>query len=463
MEITSVRDIAVLALRDEAGNVSAHLDRLLSRGGYSPADRAFARELALGAERMRGALEAILKAYLKQPDRRPPGAVREILQTALYQLVYLGGVPDHAAVDEAVQQTRRFRHKRQSALVNGVLRTVARELSAVEDSQGSFDRDVVPISPRRHRSLGRAVFPDPAGEPGEYLAAAYSLPPVLARRWIERLGSLEAAAEVARHCNTRAPLIVRVNTLKATVAQAAAALADKDVQAIPHANGRSVVLTGAGNVAELAAFRNGLIQPQDPTATAAALAAKPAAGMRVLDFCAAPGTKTTLLAEMMQNKGSIIAQDIAEDKLQRIEDNCRRMGVNIVQTVRADKADLDPRSFDVVLVDVPCSNTGVLSRRPEARWRFDEQHLAELVETQSSLTAAAAECVKDGGRLAYSTCSIEPDECGEVVRRLVQADRRLELIEENLVLPGGADAPAEWHDGGYYAVLHARPGDSGNG
>jgi 16S rRNA (cytosine967-C5)-methyltransferase len=186
------------------------------------------------------------------------------------------------------------------------------------------------------------------------------------------------------------------------------------------------------------------------------LAAEPKGGMKVLDFCAAPGTKTTHLAERMGNQGSIFAVDVSQERLRLIHENCRRLGVTIVSTQLAEQVGgLVPRSFDMVLADVPCSNTGVLSRRAEARWRFSEESLAALVKDQQFLAAAAAEFVAPGGRLIYSTCSMEPEECSGVIRRLVDRSGRLRLLREQLTLPAGADDATKWYDGGYHAVLQA--------
>ena len=176
--------------------------------------------------------------------------------------------------------------------------------------------------------------------------------------------------------------------------------------------------------------------------------------MDVLDFCAGPGTKTTHLAELMGNAGSITAVDTTAEKLTSIESNCRRLGATIVRTILADTVGgMAPGNFDVALADVPCSNTGVLARRVEARWRFDEVALAKLVKDQRFLLAAAGHFVRPGGRLVYSTCSIEPEECSDLARTFVRRSDRFKLLDEKLTLPAGADDPATWCDGGYYAVF----------
>ena len=449
----SARDVAVQALRDRAGNVSAYLDRLLTTASLSETERDFARELALGTVRRRGTLRAILRKFLTRPDKKLPAPLGEVLEVALYQLLFLERVPAFAVVNEAVEQAVRHRHKRQSGLVNGVLRGVTRALSDRIDGAPPLAADVVPTGCDSYRKMDRAIFADPASRPAEYLAEAFSLPLSLAGRWVERSGSLESAADLAMHTNIRAPVILRVNRLRASVEDVLKDLKSEGVEARAHENGCSVVLVESRKMTNLGVFQRGWVQVQDATATAVGVvAADPRAGMNVLDFCAAPGTKTTHLAELMDDRGSITAVDVSRSKLDKIETNCKRMGISIVSTCLADQVGgLDPKSFDLVLVDVPCSNTGVLARRAEARWRFDPQALVKLTEDQRALVELARQFVRGGGRMVYSTCSIEPEECGELAHRV----RGMNMLREQLTLPAGADDPTRWCDGGYFAVFEA--------
>lgn len=452
----TARDIAVDALRDREGNVSAHLDRVLGSVALSPADRGFARELALGVVRRQGSLMAVVKAFLKQPGRDIASPIKEILLVALYQMIFLERVPDFAAVNEAVEQATRYQHPRQAGLVNGVLRNVAREMSPRQGGEIPLSSDTLPIAPRVYRTFQRAVLPDPQTKGGYYFSCAYSIPEGLANRWIDRFGMAKASA-LAMQGNVRAPMVFRVNRLRAKVSDVLAALELAGHKAVPHANGASVVLEEHANVAELEVFKQGLIQPQDPTATAVTIAADPKPNSKVLDFCAAPGTKTTHLAELMDNRGQIEAVDVSQAKLDLIQSNCHRLGVSIVRTRLAELAgSLPMRDFNLVLADVPCSNSGVLSRRAEARWRFDEKMMANLTRDQFTLASLAAEFVAPGGRLVYSTCSIEPEECQGMVRRLLGRNSRLSLVRDQLTLPGGAENPTQWCDGGYYAILRAK-------
>ncbi len=451
------RDLAVLALRDRDGNVSANIERRVASAGLSSADAHLAYELALGSARRRATLEAIAGSYLSQPGKHLPGALNQVIAVAIYQLVFLDRIPAFAAVNEAVEQAARFHHRRQSGLVNGLLRTISRKVSERQQGPVPIAGDVIPVGPDSFRRSETPVFEDPGADAAGYLAGAYSLPRELAERWIDMLGSLESAIEVAAHANVRAPLIVRVNQATATVAAVLEELASAGVAARPHANGASIVLDDIRDVTCLGAFSRGAIQPQDPTATSVALAAAPRAGMRVLDLCAAPGTKTTHLAEIMGNQGSIVAADVSQEKIDRIADNCRRMGFTIVEPILVDQVgSLESGGFDLVLADVPCSNTGVLARRAEARWRFSPEGISKLVEAQKFLARAAAHFVRPGGRLVYSTCSLEPEENGEIARWLARSEPRVRLARDELTLPGGAGDPTAWHDGGYVAIFEVK-------
>jgi 16S rRNA (cytosine967-C5)-methyltransferase len=378
-----------------------------------------------------------------------------VLWVALYQMLFLERIPQFAAVNEAVQQAHRWHHRRQAGMINGVLRTILRSLTPPQKGRPPISREAIPTGPDSYRVADKPVFPSPQGDPAGYLAAAYSLPHDLARRWIEQFGGLDGAIPIAMQADMRAPLIVRVNRLRTGMADMLAGLRAAGIDAQPHANGHSIVLVDFFNVQDLQAFHEGLIQPQDPTATAVGLAAAPLAGQKVLDFCAAPGTKTTHMAELMDNKGAIVALDVTPHKLAAISANCRRLGIDIVTVRPAEEAGgLEPDSFDVVLADVPCTNTGVLARRAEARWRFSDSAMAGVLQTQRTLARAAAHFVRPGGRLVYSTCSIEPQECSAVAQWLVRNSPRLRLVREQLTLPAGVDMDsARWHDGGYYAVL----------
>ena len=447
------RDLALAALCDRGGNVTAHLNRLLSAERPSPADAALARELAMGVVRRRRTLDGLIAAFAQRGGQSTPARAQQILRLGIYQLLFLQRVPDFAAVNEAVEQVGQ-RRPGLRGFVNAVLRGVARAASPPQAGQLPLAPDVVPISPGEFRRLDRPVFADPAAEAASFLAQAFSLPDELAERWLRAFAGLKGAVRIALHANARPPLLLRVNAARASVAEVLARLGDAGADAQAHANGLSVVLKGHVDLPGLAVFTEGLVQPQDAAATSVVAAADVRPGMRVLDMCAAPGTKTTHLAERMRNSGEVLAVDVGEEKLARIEDNCRRMGVTIVQTMLAGRiGPLIERPFDLVLVDVPCSNTGVLARRAEARWRFSADNLGRLARDQRDLLRLGAQFVRSGGTLIYSTCSLEDEENRQVVRSVASHEPTFRVIERRQIRPAGAELPTRWSDGGYFAVL----------
>ena len=448
------REIATDALRDRHGNVSGRLGRLLGQVQLSPSDRGLARELAMGVVRTRGVLDCVIKAYLNQPDKKIPMPVHNILHVALYQMLYLDRIPVFAAVDQAVRQTKQF-HKRQGGMVNGLLRSVGREVVKLDTNQNTplVGVDVVQVSPNRVCKFPKPIFPDPQSRPVEYLSAAWSLSPYLAQKWTDRFDSSDQLMQIAMHTCCTPPLILRVNNLKTTVQEALSGFHATEMFALVHNNGKSIVLNSGGVFGKLPDFAAGFYQPQDPTATGVVTNMNLQPGMRILDFCAAPGTKTTHIAERMGNQGTIIATDVDEYKIEKIRTNARRLGVNIITTMLGEEiGKLEPESFDVVLVDAPCSNTGVLARRPEARWRFDSDTLGPIINTQQQILDIASIFVKSGGQLVYSICSIEPEEGSHVAQSFAQRNP-MKLCCEKLTLPAGVGNPEAWCDGGYTATF----------
>ena len=451
----SPRAIALKGIRDRDGNVMAHVDRLAGISELRSADRGLAMELAAGVVKRRSTLAAVLRPLLRRPKKRLPVIVTDILHLGLYQVLFLDRIPEHAAVNETVKLAHETSQSRHVGLINGVLRSAVRLYPDPIEGAPPLGAEIIPKGPNAYYVAPSAIFSDPATDPAGYLAGAYSLPIDLAARWIEAFKGLAGATEIAMHANCRAPMTVRPNTLKTDTATLLARFADAEISAAPHANGLSIVIYDRAEALASELFADGHFQPQDATATAAGLAAGPSPGMRVLDTCAAPGTKTTHLAELMNNTGEIVALDVPR-KLELIKTNCLRMGISIVSTMSASQlGSLDPHSFDVVLADVPCSNTGVLARRPEARWRFDEKSMASLVDDQRFLALAAAAFVKPGGRLVYSTCSLEDEEGGRVVAYVARKADTLSLVSEKLTIPAGASEPTQWRDGGYQAIFKA--------
>ena len=333
--------------------------------------------------------------------------------------------------------------------LNGVLRSLSRLLTDERTDRPAAD--ALPLENGVYRRLARAVLPDPAAQPVEYLSA-YSLPRWLARRWAERY-PWDECVRLGFWFAGPAPLWLRVNPLRTDCDSFLAALRLADVAAEPGEQPQAVRLEESASIRELPGYAEGWFTVQDQSAMRVASALDPRPGWRVLDLCAAPGGKTTHLAALMRNAGQIVACDVDEERLKTVGELCSRLGIGIVQTRRLHpEANEEPPAgpFDAVLVDVPCSNTGVLGRRPEVRWRLKPADFAHLVRLQTRLLLWAGERVRPGGVVVYSTCSTEPEENGAVVRTALRGLRELELeaVEEQV--------PGRPSDGGYWARLRRR-------
>jgi 16S rRNA (cytosine967-C5)-methyltransferase len=434
----------LLACRKHEGFVQELLHQQLAQSTLTGPDRRLATQLAYGVLRRRASLDALLRPLLARPLGAGKEDIQETLRLGAFQLALLDQIPVHAAVHETVELVAPGKMR---GLVNAVLRNVARSLTAETSNEPAAN--ALPVESGEFRVLARPILPDPGEQPAEYLADAFALPLWLARRWLPRWG-WEECLRLGFWFISTPPLWLRVNALRNDRSAFLAACAAQGVAAEPGPHPQSVRLTGHVQVRELPGYAEGWFAVQDHSAMTVAEALAPAPGAVVLDLCAAPGGKTTHLAELMANQGQIVACDVREERLQTLRDQAGRVGAAIVETRLVDPGrpdDIPAGPFDAILADVPCSNTGVLGRRPEARWRLGESDLADMVQLQTSLLSSAAQRLKPGGKLVYATCSIEPDENQRVVAAVIKAMPILTLQAEQELRPG---QPA---DGGYWALL----------
>ena len=217
----------------------------------------------------------------------------------------------------------------------------------------------------------------------------------------------------------------------------------------------SIWLDSPTRVDQLPGFAEGEFVVQDESAQQAAELLAPQPGETVLDLCAAPGTKTTHLAELMRNEGRLIATDSSETRLKLVTQNAERLGLSIIETaaVTLEGTNIPAGPFDAILIDAPCSNTGVLGKRPDARWRIQPDDLEELSRIQLLLLLAASSRLKPGGRIVYSTCSIEPDENSSVVEAACHFRPKLKIVEQHELTPG------QTSDGGFQCLLSTQPAE----
>lgn len=423
---------ALVAL--EKGKVP-RLDDALVRRGLSRADRALALELARGTERSRLFLDAVLGVIV---DRGLPSdpRVRVALRLGAYQLLRLTRIPPYAAVAETVALLRG-----QRGFANAVLRRLA---TCVQP------RAANPEAPRREAALGdeRALvlgvdwLPDPEKQHAAYHATLHGLPVFVVERWQKFYGA-QVAEQLAAAADRAPSVTLRVNRRLGDAAALQARLADEDVQTEPLDSPLLLRVSGGGSPFGGATFKEGWFVAQDPTSFAAVEAVGAQPGETVVDLCAGPGTKAAFLAEAVAPEGRVHAYDVSDARRLPIAENARRLGLEENLVVHDDPDALP--TADRVMVDVPCSNTGVLARRVEVRRRLREGGWAELIEKQSALLTRALELVRPGGTVVYSTCSIEPEENEELVRA-VAAEHR--VVREMRTLP---DPPA--HDGGFHAIV----------
>ncbi len=392
------------------------LNRTINTQGLVEPDKSFLTELVYGTLRWRGNLDWVMGQFIlprKLKKLRPQ--IVNILRLGLYQLLFLDGVPDHAAVNESVELAKKYGHKGASGLVNAVLRRAIREKEAI-------------------------VYPDIRTEPVKHIAARYSHPEWLVERWIERYG-VDETIQLCSANNLRAPLYIRTNLLKTSRDSLIQCLQEEGVTAIAGCNlPESVeIVELSQSVNQLSAYKRGWFQVQDESSMLAGYILDPQPGETIVDACAAPGGKSTHIAELMQNSGKVWAFDVDERRLPLVAESCQRLGINIVETVKADAQKLGERlpskNADRVLVDVPCTGLGVLRRRVEARWRRTPDELRTFPEMQYAILASAAKHVEPGGVLVYCTCTIEPEENQQVVERFLDAHPRFQVQSVMPFLP----------------------------
>ncbi|MCZ6598105.1 MAG: hypothetical protein O7B99_10735 [Planctomycetota bacterium] len=439
------RVAAWTCLREGSKMPLREVDRVARARGLDDRDRAMVRALVGTEVRRRATLRALVSYFARG---RPPADLTAHMRLGLVQLYFFDRVPDHAAVSTTVGATADTLGRSKGRYVNAVLRAAiaARREGKSDDPR----RDLIGLV-GRDLHLAEQVFRDPVTHPLLWAEDALSIPSNLMRRWEQRYG-FARACELGRTFLVEPALSVRV----VGVARASAAdeLASADPRPAAHpdmlvcASDRTAAVTGS------AAFAEGRVTIQGATALAAAELVGASEGERVLDLCTSPGGKTAVLAG---SGARVVAVENDLGRIGRLRETLERLRVaDRVQIVAADARMLfKGGSFDAVLVDAPCSNTGVLGARPGARWRFGPRNLASLVSLQEGLLAAGAARVRPGGRLVWSTCSLEPEENGQLVRRFVAEHSGWTLVEEQEALPAASPAPHPIGptDGGYAALL----------
>ena len=379
-----------------------------------PRDRRLLTEITSGVMRYRERLDWVLTGFYHGEFQKCIPVVKNALRVALYQLLFLDRIPHSAAVNESVEIVKRLKGKRSAGIVNGVLRNIIRKIKNI-------------------------TWPDRDANIIHYLSVMESHPQWMVRRWIELYGT-DQTTSLLKANNIRPTTTLRVNIQKISVEKIKLALLDLGASVE-----RSTLLPTylhvrrLTNLGSIDAFKEGFVTPQDDGAGLAVQLTGVKPGMRVIDLCAAPGGKTTAMAEMMDGKGEIIALDKYEAKLALLKKTATRTGYNqIIKPTVGDALTISIEPADVVLLDAPCSGLGTLRRKPEIKWKRTLEEIRRLAQLQKELLTNAARLVRPEGLLVYSTCTTEIEENEEIIAWFVKDHPEFSVEPASRYLPDSA-------------------------
>lgn len=394
---TGVRGTAVKIL-DRIERTDSYLDKLLDHEmkhtDLSGQDKALLYELVHGVVRWMGRLDWILSGFYKGQFSKAIPVLKNALRVALYQVMFLDKIPEYAIVNEAVDFVKKLQGQKPADITNAVLRNIIRSKNGLR-------------------------YPDPNENLISYLAAYYSHPTWLAKRWVERYGRENVEALMNAN-NERPVLTLRINQLKVDRQEFESLLQSVNLKytigSFSKDFYRLQILT---NIQSWQYFAEGYFAIQDESTGMPCLLLDVKPGMRVLDMCAAPGGKSAYIADLMSNSGEIVSLDKFESRVKLMQANLDRLGISIVKFVTADALEYEDELFDRVLLDAPCSGLGTLSKKPDIKWKRDLLDIKKLTPLQSDLLQKASEMVKPGGAVVYSTCTIEPEENYEIITKFL--------------------------------------------
>jgi 16S rRNA (cytosine967-C5)-methyltransferase len=413
---------AAVKILNRVERTDSYLDKLLDAElksqDVADIDKGLLSEIVHGVMRWQGRLDWILNGFTHGNFTKSEINVKNALRVGLYQILFLTQVPQYAAVNEAVAFIKRLRGDKSGNLVNAVLRNIIRSANDIH-------------------------YPKREDDSVQYLAVYYAHPQWMVKRWIERFGPEETERMLI--VNNEIPgITLRINKLKITPAEFLGLL---DKAQITYQGSTFIdyflKVRGLSGIAQMNIFQSGYFTIQDESAALPVILLAPAEGERVIDMCAAPGGKTTFIAELMNNKGTILAVDKYESKLRMIETSCTRLGITNVERIIADSMLLETEPADKILVDAPCSGLGVLRKKPDIKWKREPEDVTRLNKTQRALLENAARLLKPGGVIVYSTCTTEPEENIQIVKGFLAGHPEFSIadagayVNKSVVTPGG--------------------------
>lgn len=393
------------------------LDHALKQSSLSPTDRALLNQLVYGTLRWRGRIDWHLGGALHRPLHRMNPYLRNVLRLTLYQGLFLDRIPDYAAVNEGVELAKKYGRAPAAGLVNRIARKILKEKD-------------------------QCRYPDPEDDIATSLSVLWSHPVWLVRRWLDAYGK-EEAEPLLRANNEEAPLILRANLLRGDRESLVETLRSSEWEALPTRwSSQGIRVKPGAPVDQLPGFRDGLFQVQGEASQLIAYLLEPKAGERVLDACAAPGGKATHIAELMGDRGDIIATDVSTRGLDKLKENIGRLGLRSIRPFRLDQmlglTGALAVPYDRILVDAPCSGLGTLRSHPEAKWQRGEEDIQKLARLQGKILSRVSSYLKPGGILVYATCTLTPEENEQRVEDFLARHKEFVLEEAAPHLPVGA-------------------------
>jgi 16S rRNA (cytosine967-C5)-methyltransferase len=435
-------------------NASDFLDVYLDKTG----GKRLLTELVYGVIRNVKMLDTVIAktSSVRAAQCRP--FVMSLLRCGCYEMLFCSGQPAYATVNETVKLAGK---KNERGFINAVLRNIYRNIDCFVSRQDNLQisERCVPVGIELSVVFKREIFPDPDKDEAGWISCVFSLPRFAVENWIEDYG-FNSTLDIALGLNRRPSIYLRANRLKTNAESLLGLLRAKGIDAdrvnytqkCEACFGDFVSVNSPGRVSSLPGFAEGLFSVQDLTAGRVACTVNPHEDDVVVDLCAAPGTKTTHLAELMGGKGRILASDINPERAHKIISAADRLGLKNIEVIEYQRlVSLVPKLKPaVVLLDVPCSNTGVMARRVELRHRLTEHDIKSLAKTQLNILDNIAAVLSGGSKICYSTCSISKIENRGVIEQFITKNANWRVVKESLTLPSGL---SPYFDGGYVAIL----------
>jgi len=403
----SAREIALNILVDvnEKGAYSNIAIYKHLQNSMDKRDENLVREIVYGVLENRLYIDYIISKVSKIKLKKLSALILEILRIGVYQIVFMDRIPDSAAVNESVNLSRKYSHKGTLGYVNGVLRNISRN-----------KEELIKIN---------------KNNVSEYLSTKYSHPKWIVDRWLKEYGE-KFTEELCIANNQKPKLNVRVNILKTSREDLKERLTNKGYDVIETKYSHyGLIIENPYRITELDEFRKGYFTIQDESSMLVSQIMNPEKDSLVVDACSGPGGKATHMAEIMDNKGKIISRDVYEHKIKLIEDNCERLGIDIIETQIQDASAIDEylvNRADYLLIDAPCTGFGLIRRRPEIKWNREEKDINNLLSVQKDILNTCSKYLKVGGILIYSTCTIISEENIKMIRNFLKDNKDFKLI-----------------------------------